>query len=155
MKIRTAGRVQWIGIAALAFLLCGGAMAADVEWRIPLVLDSAGSGLTAEISREGNRQTATPFLTLYDPTVRRIENRITEKIAPWAAKEIPSGTAREDFGRAENILSSLPPVPKEVTFRGVRNFIKRLRASLKEKTTQAAAVATPELRLGWTDTSPR
>ena len=146
----------WIGIAAVAFLACGAAMASDVEWRIPLIRDTAGSGLTMEFSRDGNRQTATPFLTLFSPTVQWIENRIGEKTAPWAAKEIPSWTPREDSGRTESILSSLPPVPGEITLRNVKGFLKELRSSLKEKPAPAAVVAVPELRLGSNGTpSPR
>jgi hypothetical protein len=155
MKTRTAGRVLWIGIAALAFLACGAAMASDVAWQIPLIRDTVGSGLTMEISREGSRQTATPFLTLFNPTVQRIENRIAKTIAPWAAKEIPSGTLKEASGRPETILSSLPPVPGEITLRSVQDFLKGLRASRKEKPAPAVGVAGPERRLGGTDTSPR
>jgi len=155
MKSRIAVRLQWIGIAALAFLACGAAMASDIEWQIPLIRDTAGSGFTMEISRDGTRQTATPFLTLFNPTIQRIENRIGEKTAPWAAKELPSWTPREDSGRSETILSSLPPVPGEITLRSVKGFLKGLRSSLKEKPTPAAVVAGPELRLGRTDTSPR
>jgi hypothetical protein len=155
MKTRTAGRVQWIGIAALAFLACGAAMASDVEWRIPLIRDTAGSGLTMEISRDGTRQTATTFLTLFNPTIQRIENRIGEKIAPWAAKEFPSCTPRDDTGRSETILSSLPPAPGEITLRSVKGFLKRLRSSLKGKPAPAVVVAEPERRLGRTDSSPR
>jgi len=153
MKTRTAGRVQWIGIAALAFLACGAAMASDVEWQIPLIRDTEGSGLTMELSREGARRTATPFLTLFNPTVQRIENRIAKTIAPWAAKEIPSGTSREDSGRPETIQSSLPPVPGEITLRSVQGFLKKIRASLKKKPAPAVVVAGPELRLGRTDPS--
>jgi hypothetical protein len=153
MKRRGAGRALWIGVAAVAFLACGAAMASDVEWQIPLIRDTVGSGLTLEFSREGTRQTATPFLTLFHPTVQRIENRIVEKTAPWAAKEIPSGTPREDSGRPETILSSLPPVPGEITLRSVHGFLKKLRASRKEKPAPAVVVAGPELRLGRTDTS--
>jgi hypothetical protein len=155
MKTRLAGRVQWIGIAAIAFLACGAAMASDVEWQIPLIRDSAGSGLTMEFSREGTRQTATPFLTLFHPTVERIEIRIAEMFTPWAAKEIPSRTRREDSGRPETILSSLPRVPAEFTLRSVKGFLEELRSSLRGKPAPAVAVAGPELRLGWTDTSPR
>ena len=155
MKTRAAGRVQWIGIAALAFLACGAAMASDVEWQIPLIRDTVGSGLTLEISRDGTRQTATTFLTLFNPTIQRIENRIGEKIAPWAVKEFPSCTPRDDSGRSETILSSLPPVPGEITLRSVKGFLKRLRSSLKGKPAPAVVVAGPERRLGRTDTSPR
>ncbi len=155
MERRTAVRVQWIGIAAIAFLACGAAMASDVEWQIPLIRDSAGSGLTMEFAREGDRQTATPFVTLFNPTVQRIENRIAEKIAPWAAKEIPSMTPWEDSGRSETDLSSLPPVPAEITLRSVKGFLKGVRASLKRKPAPAAVVAGPELRLGRTDTTLR
>ena len=155
MKSRLAGRVQWIGIAAIAFLACGAALASDVEWQVPLIRDSAGSGLTMEFSREGARQTATPFLTLFHPTVERIESRIAEIIAPWAAKEIPSGTRREDSGRPETVLSSLPRVPAEFTLRSVKGFLKEVRSSLKGTPAPAVAIADSELRLGWTDTSPR
>jgi hypothetical protein len=153
MKTRSAGWVRWIGIAALVFLPCGAAMASDVEWQIPLIRDTVGSGLTMKISREGTRQTATPFLTLYNPTVQRVENRIVEKTAPWAAKEIPSVTPREDSVLPDTILSSLPPVPEEITLRSVHGFLKKIRASLKKKPAPAVAVAGPELRLGRTDPS--
>jgi len=171
MKTRTAGWVQRVGFASLAFALAflarGGAMASDVERQIPVIRDTAGSGLTTEISREGNRQTATPFLTLYNPSVQRIEDRIVKKAARSAAKEIPpgataagspsraglTGTPREDSGRPEATLSSLPPMPGEITVRGVKGFLKGLRASRKEKPAPAAVVAIPELRLGRTDTS--
>ena len=155
MKSRIAGRVQSIGIAALAFLAGGAAIASDVEWQIPLIRDSVGSGFTMEISRDGTRQTATPFLTLFDPTAQRIENRIWEKAAPWAAKEIPSWTSREDTGRPETFHPSLPPVPREITLRSVKGFLKEIRSSLKKKPAPAVVVAGPELRLGKTDTSPR
>ena len=154
MKIRTAGRVQRIGFAfALAFLACGAAMASDVERQIPVIRDTAGSGLTTEISREGTRQTATPFLTLYNPTIQGIEDRIGKKTARLAANEIPTGTPREDSGRPETTLSSLPPVPAEITVRSVQGFLKGLRASRKEKPAPAVVVAIPELRLGRADTS--
>ena len=138
MKIRSAGRAQRIGVAALvfapAFLACGAAMASDVERQITVIRDTAGSGLTMEISREGTRQTATPFLTLYNPTVERIEDRIAKKTARSAAKEIPPG---------------------EITVRSVRSFLKGVRASRKEKPAPAVVVAVPELRLGRIDSSPR
>jgi len=173
MTMRTAGPVQRIGFAALAFALaflaCGAAMASDVERQIPVTRDTAGSGLTMEISREGTRQTATPFLTLNNPTVQRIEERTTKKTARFAAKEFPSeapvagsvrgigltGTPRGDSGRAETSLSPLPPVPEEITVRSVKRFLKGLHASRKEKPVPAVVVAPPERRLGRTDTSPR
>jgi hypothetical protein len=159
MKIRSVGRVLPIGFAALAFALaflaCGAAMASDVERQIPVIRDSAGSGLTTEISREGTRQTATPFLTLYNPTVQRVEDRIVKKTARSAAMEIPPGTPREDSGRAETTLSSLPPLPGEITIRNVKGFLKGLRASRKEKPAPAVVVPVPELRLGKVDTSLR
>jgi hypothetical protein len=157
MERRTAVRVQRIGIAAIALFACGAAMASDVEWQIPLIRDSAGSGLTMEFVQEEVRQTATPFVTLFNPTVRRIENRIAEKIAPWAAKEIPSVTPWEDSGRPETGLSPLPPVPAEITLRNAKGFLKGLRSSLKKKPAPApaAAVAGPELRLGRTDITLR
>ena len=149
MKIRTAGKVERVGFAilafAIAFLTCGAAMASDVERQIPVIRDTAGSGLTTEISREGTRQTATPFLTLYNPTVQRIEDRIVNTTARLTAKEIPpavtgagsvtrnglTGTSREDSGRTETTLASLPPVPGEITIRSVRGFLKGLRSSRK------------------------
>ena len=149
MKTRTAGRVQRIGIAALAFALallaCVAAMASDVERQIPAIRDAAGSGLTVEVSREGTRQTATPFLTLSDPTARRIEDRIARMSARFAADMTPagetvagalprvgmSGTSREDSGPPQTTLSSLPPLPGEITIRNVKNFLKGLRASRK------------------------
>ena len=164
MKMRTAGPVQRIGFAALAlafalaFLACGAAMASDVERQIPVTRDTAGSGLTLEISREGTRQTATPFLTLNHPTVERIEERVARK-AVWLAAKVtpeketvpdavpgigPTGTPRKDSGQPQTTLSSLPPLPGEITIRNVRNFLKGVRASRKEKPAPAAAVAVPE-----------
>ena len=144
MKMRCAGRVQRIGIAflafALAFLACNAAVASDVERQIPVTRYTAGSGVTLEISREGTRQTATPFLTLTNPTVQRIEDRIAKKIEGLAAK---------------TTLSSLPPLPGEITIRNVRNFLKGLRASRKEKPVPAVVVAVPEQRLGMADSSLR
>jgi len=174
MTIRSAGRAQRIGVAtlafALAFLACGAAVASDVERQIPLTRDTAGSGFTLEISREETRQTATPFLTLYNPTVQRIEDRIAKTVARFAAKGIPpgttaagslsriglpgTGTPREDSGRQETTLASLPPVPEEITVRSVQGFLKGLRASRKEKPAPAVVVTVPERRLGRTDTSP-
>lgn len=173
MKIRTAGMVERIGFAILAFavasLACGAALASDVERQIPVIRDTVGSGLTTEISREGNRQTATPFLTLYDPTVQRIEDRAVKKAARSASKEIPPGAAgagepirngltgssREDSGRPETTLTSLPLVPGEITIRSVRGFLKGLRSSRKEKPEPAVVVPARELRLGMAETSPR
>jgi hypothetical protein len=173
MKTRTAGWVQRVGFASLAFALallaCGAAMASDVERQIPVIRDTAGSGLTTEISREGNRQTATPFLTLYNPSVQRIEDRIVKKTARSAAKEIPpgataagspsraglTGTPREDSGPPQTTLSSLPSLPGEITIRTLKNFLKGVRASRKEKPAPAVVVAVPEQRLGMADTSPR
>lgn len=169
MKVRTAGRVLRAGFAfALAFLVCGAAMASDVERKIPVIRDTAGSGLTMEISREGTRQTATPFLTLNNQTLQRIEERIAKKTARLA-KEIPSeatdagslhrigptGTPREGSGRPETTLSSLPLVPGEITIRSVRDFLKGLRSSRNEKPARAVVVAVPEQRLGMADTSLR
>lgn len=150
MKMRSAGRVQRIGFAALAFslafLACAAAMASDVERQIPVIRDTTGSGLTMEISREGSRQTATPFLTLNEPTVQSIEDRIAKMTAGVTAKEIPSEAT-------ETSLSSRPPVPEEITVRSVKGFLKELRASRKEKPAPAVVVAVPEQRLGMADTS--
>ena len=167
-----SGELQRIGFVllafALAFLACGAAYASDVERRIPVIRDTAGSGLTIDISREGTRQTATSFLTLNDPTVRRIEDRIAKMAAGLAAKVTPAeetvadaapprigltGTPREGSGRTETTLSSLPPLPGEITIRNVKNFLKGLRVSLKEKPAPTVAVAVPEQRLGMADTS--
>ena len=173
MRIRGAGRLSRIVSAtvafAIAFLACGAAMASDVERQIPVIRDTAGSGLTTEIAREGARQTATPFLTLHDPTVQRIEDRIARMIARLAAKEaLPEANATgilprigltappgEDSGRQETTLSSLPPLPGEITIRNVKNFLKGLRASRKEKPAPAIAVPVPELRFGMADASLR
>ena len=159
MKIPGAGRLQRIGFAALsfalAFLACGAAMASDVERQIPVIRDTAGSGLTMEISREGTRQTATPSVTLNNPTVQRIEDWTAKKIAQWSEKEIPSGTVREDSGRPEATLSSLPPVPGEITVRSAQKFLKELRGSRKKKPVPAEVVPVPEQRLGMTAPSPR
>lgn len=150
MKMRSTGRVQRIGFAALAFslafLACAAAMASDVERQIPVIRDTTGSGLTMEISREGSRQTATPFLTLNEPTVQWIEDRIAKMTAGVTAKEIPSEATEPN-------LSSRPPVPEEVTVRTVKGFLKELRASRKEKPAPAVVVAVPEQRLGMADTS--
>lgn len=150
MKMRSARRVQRIGFAALAFslafLACAAAMASDVERQIPVIRDTTGSGLTMEISREGSRQTATPFLTLNEPTVQWIEDRIAKMTAGVTAKEIPSEAT-------ETSLSSRPPVPEEITVRSVKGFLKELRASRKEKPAPAVVVAVPEQRLGMADTS--
>ena len=173
MKVRTAGRVQQIRFVALAFALvflaCMDAMAADVERQIPVVRDAAGSGVTVEISREGSRQTATPFLTVNKPTVRRIEERVGMLIDRLAAKGISpeavtpdalsrigrTGTPREDSARSDAALPSPPPAPKEVTARSVKNFLGELRAFRKEKPAPAFVVASPERRLGMADTAPR
>jgi hypothetical protein len=172
MMMRTAGRVPWIGIAAfssafvLASLASGGAMASDIERQIPVIRSTAGSGMTLEISREGTRQTATPFLTLNDPDVQRVEKRIGKMADRLAAKEISpraatpeplslAGTPREDSTRSETILSSLPPVPGEITVRSVKRFLKGLRASRKKKPAPAVAVAVPEQRHGMAVTSRR
>jgi hypothetical protein len=172
MMMRAAGRVPWIGIAAfssafvLASLASGAAMASDVERQIPVIRSTAGSGMTLEISREGTRQTATPFLTLNDPDVQRVEKRIGKMADRLAAKEISTeaatpeplsliGTPREDSTRSETILSSLPPVPREITVRSVKRFLKGLRASRKKKPAPAVAVAVPEQRHGMAVTSRR
>jgi hypothetical protein len=169
MKVRRIATLAF----ALAFLPCGSAMASDDERQLPVIRDTAGSGLAVEISREGTRQTATPFLTLYHPTIQQIEDRIiriVKKTARLAEKEIPpeanadgsisriglSGTPREDSGRPETTLSSPPPpAPKEITVRNARDFLKGLRASRKEKPVPAVVVAVPEQRLGMADTSRR
>jgi hypothetical protein len=175
MSMRAAGRLQWIGIAALtpAFVLAslasGAAIASDVERQIPVIRATAGSGMTLEISREGTRQTATPFFTLNDATVQRVEKRIGKMFDRLAAKEIPpevatpkslsliglTGTPREDSTSTETTLSSLPPVPGEITVRSVKRFLKGLRASRKEKPAPAVAVAVPEQRPGMAVTSRR
>lgn len=152
MKMRCAGRVQRIGIASLAFTLaflaCNAAIASDVERQIPVTRDTTGSGVTMEISREGTRQTVTPFLTLTNPTVQRIERRIAKKIEGLR-------TPREESGPSKTTLSSLPPFPGEITIRNVRNILKGLRASRKEKPAQAVVVAVPDQRLEMADSSPR
>ena len=174
MKIRIAGRVQRIGFAAFAFsfafLACGAAMASDIERQIPVIRDTAGSGLTMEISREGTRQTATPFLMLYNPTLQEIEDRIVRIVkitARLAAKEIPPGataagslsrtcltwTPRGGSGQPETTLASSPLVPGEITVRSVVGFLKGLRSSRKENPVPAVVFAVPEQRLGMADTS--
>ncbi len=173
MQMRSAGRMTTIGSAALAFLFaslaCGAAIASDVERQFPLLRDSAGSGLTLEISREGTRPTATPFLTLSDPTARRFEDRIAKAIARLEVQAVPAGeavadsiprlapagTPREGTGRPQTSLSSLPPLPGEITIRNVRNFLKGLRASRKESPVPAEAAAVPEQRIGMADAAPR
>lgn len=172
MRIRNAGPAHRIGMAvllfALGFLACSAAMASDVERRIPLTRDAAGSGLTMEISRDGTRQTATPFLTLHEPTVRRIEERIGKYAARYApevsggaaaadsvSRAVLTGTPPEGSGRPETARSSPPPASGEITLRSVGGLLKRLRASRKEKPVPAAVVAAPEQRLGMADTSLR
>lgn len=156
----SAGTMQRIGfvtlVFALAFLACAAAYASDVERQIPMIRDTAGSGVTMEVSREGTRQTATAFLTLHNPTVREIEDRIVriEKLTSRpVVTEISVGTPRRDAGRPESSLASLPPVPEEITVRNVQGFLKGLRASRKEKPARAMVVAVPELRIGRADTS--
>jgi hypothetical protein len=141
MKIRTVERVQRIRfpalVFALVFLACMDAKGSDVERQIPVIRDTAGSGSTIEISREGTRQTATPFLTLYNPTLQEIEDRIVRIVkitARKAEKEIPPG---------------------EITVRSVQGFVKGLRTSRKETPAPVVAVAVPERRIGMADTSPR
>lgn len=159
METPAAGRTPRIAFAALAFavafLASGAAVAADVERRIPVVRDAAGSDVTVEISREGTRQTATPVLAVSGATVERIEDRIARKVAELARHEIPS---------AATVVGSLPEIgpngtpgkdPGEITARGVRAFLKRLQASRKERPMPAAVVAVPPQRLGMADPSPR
>ncbi len=175
MRTRSAARVHRIGFPALAFTVilavfaCGGAIASDVERRIPVSRDAAGSGLTLEISRDGARQTATPFLTVYDPTVRRIEDRIAKKVAEFSTKGIADGAAleksisgigrtrdpREGFDPHGTALASSPPVPGEITLRSVRRFIKGLRSSRGEKPAPAVEAPFKEVRLGRADASVR
>jgi len=172
MMIRRAGRAPQTGLAALAFVLVfltsGAAIASDVERQIPVIRDTTESGVTIEISREGTRQTATPFLTLSDPTLRRFEYRIAKATARLGARvtfaeetvedAVPrigmGGTPREDAGPPKTTLSSLPPLPGEITFRNVKNFLKGLRASRKEEPAPAGIVAVPEQRLGMAAISP-
>ena len=176
MKIATAGRVHRIGFAALPFslalLACGAATASDVERQILVTRDTAGSGMAMEISREGTRQTATPSLTLNNPTIERIGERIAKKINGLASTEIPSGataagpalgicptgTIREDSGQPKTSLSSMPPLPEEITVRSVKSYLKRLRASRKDKKdtpVPAAVVAHPEQQPGRIDAARR
>ena len=173
MMIRRSARVPMIGFASLAFVLaflaCGAAVASDVERQIPVIRDTAGSGLTIEISREWTRQTATPSLTLTDPTLRRIEVRIAKATARLAARvtfaeeaaavAVPrigmGGTPREDPGPPQTTLSSAPPLPGEITIRNVRNYLKGVRASRKKKPAPAGIVAVPEQRHGMAAASPR
>ena len=159
MKIRKAGQVKRAGCAALClallFLACGAAMASDVERQIPVIRDSAGSGMTIEITREGNRETATPFLTLNDTTGRRIQDRITKRIDRFAEQEIPAATVKEGAGRPRTTVSSLPLVPGEITIKGLKGFLKGLRSSRKEKPAPSVADPAPEMRLGMAAISPR
>ena len=172
MMIRRAGRAPQTGLAALAFVLLfltsGAAIAADVERQIPMIRDTTGSGVTMEISREGTRQTATPFLTVSEPAVQRIEDRIAKVTARLEAMSTPSeetvadavpriglgGTPREDSGAPQTILSSLPPLPGEITIRNVKNFLKGIRATRTEKPAPAGIAAVPEQRLWMAAISP-
>jgi hypothetical protein len=162
MKIPSAGTVQRIGFVtlafALAFLACAAAYASDVERQIPLIRDTAGSGVTIEVSREGTRQTATAFLTRHNPTVQEIEDRIVRIVKMTTRSvvtEISAGTPRKDAGRPESTLASMPPASGEITVRSVHGFLKGLRDSRKETPAPVGVVAVPELRLGRTDTSLR
>jgi hypothetical protein len=138
LKVRVSGQAQRIGFAAIAFALVfltgGAAMAADVEWQTPVIRDTAGSGLTIETSREGTRQTAAPFLTLYRPSVQVIEDRIVRIVkitSRLASKEIPDGTPQMRTGLPESTLASPSPVPEEITVRSVQGFVKGIRTSMK------------------------
>ena len=64
------------------------------------------------------------------------------------------GTPREDSGPPQTILSSLPPLPGEITIRNVKNFLKGIRATRTEKPAPAVVVAVPEQRLGMAAVSP-
>lgn len=158
MKLRKEGRVERIGVAVLAFALailaCGLATASDVERQIPAIRDAAGSGMTIEISREGTRQTATPFLTLNNPTAQRIEDRIAKKAEGSRSQIDLAGAPREASGRPEPAIASMPPVPGEITVRSVAGFLKGVRASRKVKPAPAVVAPVPELRLGMAS-SPR
>jgi hypothetical protein len=175
MMIQRAGRVPMIGLAVLAFVLallvCGAAIASEIERQIPMLEDTTGSGVTMEISRDGSRRTATPFLTVSEPAVQRIEDRIAKITARLEAMSTPSeetvadavpriglgGTPREDSGPAQTTLSSLPPLPGEITIRNVRNFLKGVRATRKERPAPAAVAAVaavPEQRLWMAAISP-
>src|SRR4030042_7017765 len=65
MKIRTAERVERFKFGALAFALailaCISAMASDVERQIPVLRDTAGSGLTNAVSPAGAPPAPAPF----------------------------------------------------------------------------------------------
>ena len=172
MTIRRAGRAPQTGLAALVFVLlfltAGAATASDVERQIQMLRDTTGSGVSMEISRDGTRQTATPFLTVSEPAVQRGEDRIAKITARLEAMSTPSeetvadavpriglgGTPREDSGAPQTILSSLPPLPGEITIRNVKNFLKGIRATRTEKPAPAAIVAVPEQRLGMAAASP-
>jgi hypothetical protein len=84
---------------------------------------------------------------------RQIPSEAT--VADSASRVGQTETAREDSGRPETTLSSLPPVPKKITVGSVRGFLKRLRASRKEKPVPAVVVAAPEEQLGRTGAAPR
>ena len=159
MKIRNAGLVKRVGLAAfsfaLLFLACSAAMASEVLRQIPVIRDTSGSGLTIGITREGTRETATTHLSLNDPTVRRLEERIAKKVDELSEKEIPAGTLREESGQPQTTLASLPLTPGEITIKGVKSFLKGLRSSRKEKPAPAVAAPAREQRLGMADTTPR
>ncbi|MGE5283931.1 MAG: hypothetical protein ACM3OG_03075, partial [Actinomycetota bacterium] len=127
-----------------------------------------GSGMTLEFYREGTRQAVTPFFTLYEPTILRIEKQIWRMIDRLAARGICpeatagnplspaglAGTPTEDSMRPEAILPLPSPVPGEITVRSVKRFLKELRAARKEKPVQPVAAPVPELRVGKADTAP-
>ena len=184
MKIRSAGRAQRIGFAALVrrlgapafalvFIACGAAMASDVERRIPVVRDGAGSDVSVEIQSEGSRSAARPCLYAGKETVERMTDRIGGKIDGWKASGAGAGSSAIDVGTSElaaspcsietlrrraagaKVSRTAAPGPAEITVSSVRGFLKGLRSSRKEKPAPAVVVTAPEERLGMADISVR
>lgn len=177
MKIRSAEWVRRIGLpafaCALALLAGRAAMASDVDRRIPVVWDGAGSAASVEIQSEGSRSTARPCLYAGKETVERVTDRIGGKIDAWKASDAGAGSSAIDYGTSEPAASpcsigtlrrraaeakvsrTVVPDPGEITVRGVKGFLKGLRASRKEKPAPAVVVPVPEERIGMADLSMR
>lgn len=177
MKILNAGWAQRIGLSslilALSILACPATMAAEIERRIPVIGDGAGSEISVEIRREGERSAALPCLTANRETLEQLMDRISGRIGAMTAPEdgaISSsldarppepdaspcsiGTLRRRAAGAK-VSRTVVPESGEITIRGVKDLLQAFRAARKEKPAVAAAPpATPEERPGWGDTAP-
>jgi hypothetical protein len=177
MKIQAIGRAWRIGLPAFAFALAfpvyNTALAAEVDRRIPVTRDETGSDVSVEIQGEGSRSTARPCVYVADETVERVTDRIGGKIDAWKTSNAGAESSATYDGTSETAESpcsiealrrraagakvsrTAVPEPGEITVRGVKSFLKGLRASRKEKPVPPVVAAPPERRLGRTDTSPR